>query len=140
MLNQNIPFIGWMAALSNGETVREQPPIPGEKSSWQKLLDRLTEENIKMVGLCIRYLNTTVNALPPKACQGYYQARDQAITFYHGTESGSIRQGIGSVVDDKVFITWLDANGNTWQDVRLLSSEKIHSTMRDIVLPDVIIK
>lgn len=138
MLNQNVPFIGWMAALSNGETVKEQPvATPGDRTSWQKLLDRLTAENLKIVGLCIRYLNTTVNALPPKACQGYYQARDQAITFFHGTQSGSIRQGVGSVVGDKVYIIWLDDTGSVWADVRPLASEKIHTTLRDV---DVIIE
>jgi len=132
MLNQSVPFIGWMAALSNGELAKEQPPIPGEKTSWQKLLDRLTAEDLKIVGLCIRYLNTTVNALPPKACDGYYQARDQAISLFRGNQPGSIRQGVGSVVGDKVYIIWLDDTGSTWADVRPLSSEKIHTTLRDV--------
>jgi hypothetical protein len=76
--------------------------------------------------------NITVNALPPKQCDGYYQARDQRIAFYQGMEAGSIRQGVGSVVGDKVYIAWLDANGSVWTDVRLLSSEKIHTTLRDV--------
>jgi hypothetical protein len=134
MFQQSIPFIGWIASLSNGEVVREEPPIPGEKTSWQKLLDRLGAENLKMIGIRLQYLSTTVNALPPKACIGYYQAREQRLAFYGGQESSSNKQGVGSIVGDKVYITWVDTNGNVWQDVRPLVDEKMHSTMRDVNL------
>jgi hypothetical protein len=125
------PFVGWIAVLSNGEAVKEEPPIPGEKTSWQKLIDRLYEEDLKMVGLQLRQLNVSVNALPPKACRGYYQAREARLAFYGGADSYSNKQGVGSVVDDKVYIVWVDSSGNIYSDVRPLHDEKIHTTLRD---------
>lgn len=125
----NIAFVGWMARLSNGEMVKEEPPIPGEKSSWQKLLDRLGEEDLKMVALSIQYMSRTVNAMSYKECDGYYQATDQHLSLFG--EQQSLRRGVGSVIGDKVFIVWVDNNGQVWADVRPLESEKIHTTLRD---------
>jgi len=132
MLPQNIPFLGWMALLSNGEMFREEPPIPNEKSSWQKLIDRLYAEDLKMVGLCIRHLNVTINALPPKSCQGYYQAREARFSMFGEPDVSSVKQGIGSVVGDKVYIAWVDGAGSVWTEVRDLEGEKIHTTLRDL--------
>lgn len=126
-----IPFVGWIAVLSNGETMKEEPPIPGEKTSWQKLIDRLYAENLKMIGLRLQNLNMTITTLPPSMCDGYYQAREARVAFYAGQDASSNRRGIGSVVGDRVYIVWIDGNGNVWSDVRLLSDERIHTTLRD---------
>lgn len=123
------PFRGWIASLSNGETVWETPPVPGEKTAWQALLDRLTNENLKMTGLRVQRGGVTLHALPTKMCDGYYHAYElREIMWRGGTEH---RQACGSVIGDKVFIFWIDDGGNVWQDIRPLSTERIHSTLRD---------
>jgi len=40
-------------------------------------------------------------------------------------------QGVGSVFGDKVFMTWVDGNGNIRQEIRELSEMKVHTTLRD---------
>lgn len=123
-------FQGWTATLSNGENAWETAPVPGEKSSWQKLLDRLAEENLKITSLRVQRSGITLHALPSKQCDGYYQAYDRHLVMFRGTEM--LRQGCGSIVGDKVFIQWIDENGNVWSDIRPLQTEQIHSTLRDI--------
>ncbi len=123
------PFQGWIASLSNGDTVWETPPVPGEKSSWQKLIDRLGRENLKVTGLRVQRGGVTVCALPPKQCDGYYQAYELRKIMFRGQSQH--RQACGSVVNDQVFIFWIDEGGNLWQDIRPLESERPHTTLRD---------
>jgi len=122
-------FQGWTATLSNGDTVWETEPVAGEKSAWQKLLDRLTQENLKITSLRVQRGRLTLNALPAKKSDGYYHAYEKHMAMFSQTEL--LRQGCGSVVGDKVFIQWIDTNGNVWADIRPLQSEKIHTTLRD---------
>lgn len=123
------PFRGWIASLSNGQTIWETPPKPGEKTAWQALLDRLTKENLKMTALRVQRGGITLHALPTKMCDGYYHAYELRETMFRGgTEH---RQACGSIIGNQVFILWIDDGGNVWQDVRPLSTEKIHSTLRD---------
>lgn len=125
----NTPFQGWIATLSNGENVWEQPPIPGEVSAWQKLISRLTAENLKITSLRVQRGRITLNALPSKRCDGYWQAYEQFMSMNSGAQY--LRQGCGSVVGDKVFIQWIDTNGNLWMDVRTFEREKPNTTLRD---------
>lgn len=122
-------FQGWTATLSNGENVWETPPIPGEFRPWQKLITRLNNENLKITSLRVQRGRITLHALPHKACDGYYQAIDHFKSLYSGEEI--LKYGCGSVIGDKIFIQWVDDNGNVWADVRLLEKEKIHTTLRD---------
>lgn len=120
-------FRGWAAKLSNGEIAYETPNNPGERSSWQKLLARLREESLHIVEFVLIRGNGLVSALPPKACSGYYQAYEVRKMVFQGVESRL--QGIGSVVNDHVYILWVDENGNISQDVRPLEGERIHTTL-----------
>jgi hypothetical protein len=129
MKSSHSPFRGWIASLSNGETIWETPPEPGKKTAWQSLLDRLTKENLKMTGLRVQRGGITLHALSPKMCDGYYHAYEiREIMWRGGTET---RQACGSVIGDMVLIFWIDDGGNVWQDVRPLNSEKLHSTLRN---------
>lgn len=103
--------------------------MPGEKSAWQKLLDRLTAENLRMTGLRVQRGGVTVCALPTKQCDGYYQAYELRKVMFR--DNGDHRQACGSVVGDQVFIFWIDEGGNLWQDIRPLESERPHTTLRD---------
>lgn len=122
-------FEGWTATLSNGDIAWEQPPIAGEKSAWQKLLDRLDKEKLTITSLRIQRGRITLHALPQESCNGYYQAYEQFMSSNNKLEY--LRQGCGSVIGDKIFIQWIDENGNVWSDIRPLQADKIHTTVRN---------
>jgi len=120
---------GWMASLSNGATVREMPPTPGEKSSWQKMLDFIAENNLRVTQLRLVRGPITIICDHHKKCNGYCMAYEVLEIMYSGNQ---IRmQGIGSVFGDKVFMTWVDGNGKIRQEIRELSEMKVHTTLRD---------
>jgi hypothetical protein len=121
-------FQGWTATLSNGENAWEQPPVAGEKSSWQKLLDRLDKDNLKITSLRVQRGGITLHALPAKQCEGYFQAYDQHTSMFNGNIS--LQQGCGSIVEDKIFIMWVDTNNNVHSEVRPLMENSIHTTLR----------
>jgi len=126
---ENIPFQGWIATLSNGENVWEQPSPDGEVSAWQKLITRLNTENLKITSLRVQRGRITLTALPARRCDGYWQAYEQFMSMNSGAQY--IRQGCGSVIGDNVIIHWIDQNGNVWLDIRSLQSEKPNTTLRD---------
>ena len=118
---------GWIANLSNGETVYEAEPTPGDYLPWRKLLIRLKEENLKVTALRIRRGGITINALPQKQCDGYYHAYEAWRMMFSGAEG--MRQGVGSVVGDKVYIVWLAPTGEINPEIRMLESERVHTTL-----------
>lgn len=125
----NTIFQGWTATLSNGENAWEQSLVAGEKSSWQKLLDRLDKDELKITSLRIQRNGITLHALPSKQCDGYFQAYDQHSSMYNGVQV--LQQGCGSIIGDKVFIMWIDTNNNVHAEVRSLVENKIHTTLRN---------
>lgn len=129
MQPQQSPFRGWIATLSNGDTFWETPTNPGEKSAWQKLLDKLDADGLRVTGLRLQRGGLNFHALSQKQCRGYYQAYEVRETMWGGKKL--MRQGCGSVVGDLVFITWIGDDGGIWQDIRPLSGEIIHTTLRN---------
>lgn len=128
-MNPNEPFNGWIASLSNGETAFEQPPVYGEKSSWQKLLDRLTTESLRITQLRLQRNGFTIVCDSHKKIHGYCMAYEVSKMVFRNTESRM--QGVGSVFNELVFMTWIDDNGNVRQDIRPLGEMRVHSTLRD---------
>lgn len=124
-------FQGWIATLSNGDTAFEGPPVAGEKSSWQKLLDRLDKDNLRITSLRVQRGGVTINALQKKECDGYFQAYESRMTLFQGKPQYAIKQAIGSVVGDKIFVIWIDEANNVYSDVRELQADKIHTTLRN---------
>lgn len=122
-------FAGWIASLSNGQTVFEEPPVPGEKSSWQKLLDRLAAENLKITQLRLQHGGLVIVCDHHKKIQGYCMAYEALKIMFRETEQRF--QGIGSVMNDMVFMTWTDGNGHVRQDIRPLSEMRVHTTLKD---------
>jgi hypothetical protein len=136
---------GWIASLSDGSTVIETPPVEGEPSAWQKLLERCRTEWVHVVDdegrtvvlplritmLRLQYGRITIMALPNDKCDGYFQAREVHRIMYR--DAYLKLHGIGSVVDDRVEITWLEitADGQFYirNDVRPLDTCKVHTTM-----------
>lgn len=119
-------FKGWIASLSNGETVHETEWKEGEPSPWRLLLNRLKEENLTITQLRLQKGNTTVVAI--SKADGYAQAFE----VHKAVITGKTRtlQGIGSVIGDKVFMTWLNDYNEVWQDVRPLDKMILHSTLQ----------
>jgi hypothetical protein len=128
-MNKQTPFSGWIANLSNGETVAEGSSELGKPTPWRQLLERLEKDNeLKMTGLRLQHLGLNVHALTPRQCDGYFHAYEIHRIMYQKVERNL--QGVGSVVDDEVYITWFDkATGNIHQDVRPLEEVKIHVTL-----------
>lgn len=113
-------FTGWIAFLSNGDVAHEQPPVEGERSSWQKLLQRCEEEDIEIrrLSLVVNPANIQIMSLPHKQRDGFYQAKEVRRHWFKDSDKAVtlLFQGIGSIVDDKVFITWVSLNSKEHVD------------------------
>ena len=121
---------GWMAHLSNGETVYETAPIPGEITPWQALIQGLRSGNITITRLTLVRGNTSAISMPPKMCEGYFHAYEEHYSWFKKSKFLSL-QGIGSIVGDQVHITWMNLDGTeVRQDIRPLDSCKIHTTLQ----------
>ncbi len=134
------PFQGWIATLDNGETVMEMPPVPGQPMAWRKLLNRCKSTGIRINSLRLQLHNVTYMAMPPKMTSGYFQAYEVRKKFFasmgKNPEPEELFRGIGSVVYDQVYITWVKAADNngmiyTYQEVRSLESCRIHTTLAE---------
>lgn len=127
MTDKNI-FSGWIANLSDGSALPEGSSEPGKPTPWRSLLNKLKSEALKLTGLRLQKNGITVHALPSKNCDGYYHAYEIHRIMYKNTNRSF--QGVGSVVDDYVFIAWVeDGTNNVYLDVRTLEDSKIHTTL-----------
>lgn len=117
----------WIASLSNGETIFEQPPVEGEVSSWQKLLTRLREEkDLTITQMRLQAGKRTVISIPNATDYVHvYEVR----RYLNTDEPQTLKQGVGVVFGDNVFLNWINDQGDVWQDIRPLESLKIHSTL-----------
>jgi hypothetical protein len=76
-------------------------------------------------------------AMPHKACDGYFQAFEVRKQLFDTEAPEELFRGIGSVVYDRVYITWVkmvqDPSGMvySYQDVRSLESSRIHTTLSE---------
>lgn len=120
-------FQGWVANLSDGSTRPEWKVAPGEASPWQQLIEFIYTQNLKITNLRLIVSDKTFTALPHKAVDGYFQAREIFKSVFTGVEE--IWRGIGSVVGETVFIIWVSNEGNVRQDIRPLDSVRIHTTL-----------
>lgn len=128
MSNQR-PFQGFVASLSNGETYFEYPTKRGELSAWQFLLQRIKVDNLRITQLRLQRGGRTVTAMP--GADGYFQAYEARIS--NNARQTSLYQGIGSVVAGHVFITWVNAQGDVWHDVRPHGEVWVHTDKRQLV-------
>jgi hypothetical protein len=136
-------FRGWVASLSTGETIFEASPrdlqsgkvlllpdpgLKGELSDWQRLLERCRKENVRITQMRLQRGGATVIA--QANADGYCQAYETSMSHY-GKGQRTV-QGIGTVVYDYVFMTWMDDGGNVWHDVRPMKGMHVHTTMRSL--------
>lgn len=119
---------GWMAQLSNGEILYETPPMETDMSTWQKLLRHLKSSNISITRLSVVRGSIEAFAMPPKMCEGYFQAYEDHLALFRNKMTLQM-QGVGSIVGDQVFITWITIDGlQVRGDVRPLDSCRVHTT------------
>jgi len=142
MIDFNQTHNGWIANIvltKTGEDgiVFETPPIEGEKSSWQKLLDGVRSGEVTITGLRMQRHRLTFHSLPVKQCEGYFMAYEVRKKFFRSMgeqgEPEQLFQGVGSIVGDQVYIVWVNINPQSppyiYTDVRSLEESKIHTTM-----------
>lgn len=143
--NQVNQHAGWFVKLQNEEWIfqidenNSDGKWKGELSSWQQLLQRCELGNERIVELYLRRGGIIVRALPHRrkkddlaqhGAQGFFQAYEM-----HSAINGKgslLMQGIGAIFGDMIIITWMDAYGNTAQDVRPLSKMWVHTNMRNL--------
>lgn len=127
------PFQGWIASLNTGETIFEGVPQRGELSPWQGLVQRSRDGNCFITQLQLQRGGVTVVAVPRRnpIVRGYFQAREAR--FSNVSRKMSEVQGIGTIVGDYAYITWLNDQGHMWQDVRDLDQIWVHTDMRKLV-------
>lgn len=118
--DQKEPFRGWIASLSNGETIFEG------MSSWQDLIIRCANEGLYLTQIRLQLGGLTFIGISDS--NGYCQFTDVFRSLYTGKESRS--RGIGSVINDKVYVVIIDEYGNIKQEIRELESMKLHCIMR----------
>jgi hypothetical protein len=128
--------VGWIASLKSGETVFERPANRGELSAWQQLLQRCRAGD-EIVMLRLQRGGTTVMALPRRA-KGSRTGSDGYFAGYEVRRSNNGQgqvtvQGIGSVMDDLIYITWVNDSGQVWQDVRSLDPLFVHTDQRQLI-------
>ncbi len=124
----------WIANLSNGTVVTEKEPPPGEVSTWRKLLQYCRESGVKITGMRLTdNQRIMVSAMPHTQCDGYYQAYEEA-HFLYNRQLDYKRQGIGSVIGEYVYITWIEEAPNNltyvFSDVRTLRDSLANTTIR----------
>jgi hypothetical protein len=128
-ITQEQKFTGWIASLSNGETVHEWFTGSGQRSSWQHLIARCRKENLYVTQMRLQRGGVTITSV--KNADGYFQAYADNVTM---SGKKSQRQAIGFVAGNGVFVTWLDDQGHAWQDLYRLEQMHMHTTMREASL------
>lgn len=121
-------FQGWIISLSNGSQLLEGATQPGERTSWQQMIDYIHKNNLKPTALSLVWNGMRVRAIPK--ADGYFQGYDASIVLF-GEKKTAVARGIGSVFGDKVFITWITEKGEVKQDIRLLKENILHTTLRE---------
>jgi len=124
--DQEIPFRGWIASLSNGETVFEaEEPVEG-MSAWQYLRKRCADEGLYVTQIRLQLGGLTFIGISDS--DGYCQFWDYTRDAFSRKETRA--RGIGSVVGDKVFCTTVDNYGNIKQSIRDYNEFKLHCILR----------
>ena len=113
----------WIASLSNGMTVFEDV-TPKEKSSWLRLREYVTTHKLKVTNLRLEAYGRVVHLIPYKddkdraQINGYWHSKQMNSLL---TNEGVVElqcRGIGVLKDKEVWITWVDQNGITRQEIR----------------------
>lgn len=120
---------GWVASLSDGSTVFEEPPVPGERTSWGKLQERCKKDGLWVTQIQLQRHGQNIVGIQKAA--GYAAFMDYRKEGMMGTQSRTAHYyGIGSVVGEMVYCTIMNEQGQFWQDTRQLASMRAHCIMK----------
>jgi len=119
----------WIASLSNGETVRETAPEPNELTPWQRLLMRCKAENVRIVQLRLQVAGRTFHAV--SHADGYLCAYEIRSTLNGHNQQKFQMLGSVDFKTGLVFITKVNEQGDSWQEIRPLGNLYVHSTVRE---------
>lgn len=128
MESKGVVFRGWIASLSNGETAFEGSEVPGEASPWQQLKKMCDESDLYVTQIRLQLDGLTFVGIPK--ADGYCQCWEQHRSVLNPEKPATIMRGIGSVLDDKVYLTWVDNSGNIKQEIRDYKSMDVHCIMK----------
>ena len=104
---------GWIASLSNGETVFETEWLPGQRSPWHHLIARVQKQNLRITQLRLQRGPITVTCVG--GADGYCAMRHVRASAFGGDRSE--KWGVGTVIGNGVFMTWVGGNYDVYQDV-----------------------
>lgn len=122
-------FRGWIASLSDGQTAFEGQEVAGEASPWQQL-KKICDERDDLHVTQIRLQIDGITLIGVPKADGYCQCWEQH-RFPMNPNKIIVLRGIGSVLDDKVYLTWIDTHsGNIKQEVRDYKSMDVHCIMK----------
>lgn len=118
-------FNGWIASLSNGETIFERPMEKGKLSPWQDLLKWLRDNPVEMTMLRLQINGVTIIGM--RNADGYLQCTQYFKSIFTGAEK--FKRGIGSIFKDQVIMNWIDEDRNIWTEILPLKEYLLHSTL-----------
>lgn len=113
----------WIASVSDGTTVFEDI-TPHERSAWRRLRDYLAVNKLKLTNLRLEAYGHKVILLPHKDVNGDAQINGYWYSKFNSallTEGGNFQNsgcGIGMIKGREVYITWITADGTTYQEIR----------------------
>ena len=120
---------GWVANLSNGETVFEGELVPGERTPWGKLIERCMEEDLFVTQIQLQIAGQTWIGL--SGADGYCWFRDVRIEgFVSGSVNDQRHAGIGSVIGNSVYCTIINSQNEAKQETRPLASMQAHCILK----------
>jgi len=121
-------FRGWIASLSNGETAFEGMEIAGELSPWQTLVKKCKDEGLYVTQIRLQLDGLTFIGIPN--ADGYCQCWEQHRSVFNPNKPPILMRGIGSVLGDSIYLTWIDNSGNIRQEIRDYKSMDVHCIMK----------
>jgi hypothetical protein len=134
MATSSVKHQGWIASLSDGETVFQTENVLGERSAWGKLVDKCAEEGLWVTQMQLQINSRTIVGI--KNAAGYCHFMDVRVDGLRqvgGTPMKETRHvGIGSVVGNNVYCTLVNEQGQSWQDSRPLASMRAHCILRQL--------
>lgn len=122
-------FQGWVLSLSDGRTILEGEAKDGDPSPWQQIIGYLNETGLKATACGLVWNGHKISAVPK--AEGYFQAYEARMSLLGGEKTRKTSRGIGTVVGDQIFITWISEIGEIYQEIRPLEDNIVHTTLRD---------
>ena len=114
----------WIASLSDGRTVF-QDNTPHADSSWSRLKRLIESSDLQITNLRLEAYGQRVVGVPLRhpetgdlQVDGYWHANKIA-HLAHPTRGVEVRfVGIGYIIDDRIYITWVREDGHIINEMR----------------------